>query len=121
MMGTMGRRSLELLDLLVGMYTRWRQWRSWRIGATWPWVTLCTIVLIVCVASLLGIAYCVGRKPPAPSADFGSAVVVTLAKPGVALGCGAVLVLILGACLRRIRFDRLAALPGPIRARDLSA
>jgi TPR repeat len=93
--------------------------RSHRIAPAWPQVVACCLVLVACVCLLLAVAYAVGHGPGA-SSGLRRALATTIAKPAVALGLGAVIVLIIGACLRRIWLERLVRLPGPILVRELT-
>ncbi len=90
-----------------------------RIAPAWPRVVACCVGFVVGACSLVVIAYVVGEGPSKSSA-LGKALTATIAKPAVALGLGAALVLLMMGCLRRIWFERLVRLPGPILVRDLS-
>jgi tetratricopeptide (TPR) repeat protein len=51
---------------------------------------------------------------------LGPAITATISKPAVALGLAAILVLIIGARFRRLWFERLVRLPGPVLVHDVS-
>ena len=120
-------RTRRELGVWVRWRLRWRLRRSQRIAPVWPTVVFCCAWLLLSVYFLVTIAYIAGKGSSPSSAPWkwvssalGTAITTTIAKPAVALGLGAVLVLMIGACFRRIWLERLVRLPGPILVRDLT-
>ena len=120
-------RTRRELGVWVRWRLRWRLRRSQRIAPVWPTVVFCCACLLLSVYFLVTLAYIVGKGSSPSSAPWkwvssalGAPITTTIAKPAVALGLGAVLVLMIGACFRRIWLERLVRLPGPILVRDLT-
>jgi tetratricopeptide (TPR) repeat protein len=92
--------------------------KSQRLPSTWRTVSGCALGLAIFVFLLGVVAYEVGRGPQ-PSSSPGAAIAATVAKPAVALGLGAVLVVCAAACLQRLLVERLARKPGPVLVADV--
>ena len=117
--GALDRVQPAWLEALLRKRLRSQVRRSHRIAAVWPQVLLACAGLAVSVCLLVATAYVVG-KGAGKSSALGKALSATAAKPPVALVLGAILVLVIGGCLRRIWLEVLVRLPGPILVRDLS-
>ena len=95
--------------------------RSPRYPARWPAVPRWTAGVLVAAATLVALAYLVGRNSPATPRTNAGAVLLAASSPGIslALACGA---LILGAwCCRHLALLWLAWRPGSIQVSEFTA
>ena len=113
-------RRIARRGLIVRLRLRWRLRRERRLQPAWPAVALRCVGIAVCVFLLVVIASAVGT-PAGKSTVLGKgALLTTIGKGPVAIVLAAILVLMIGGLFRRIAFEYLVRLPGPILVRDLA-
>lgn len=105
---------------LVRVRLRWWLRREKRLAPAWPAVCMRCMGIALCLLALVVIADAAGRRPASITVLGKGALVSTIAEPAVAIVLGAVFILIIGAFWRRIRFEYLVRVPGPILVRDLA-
>ena len=116
--GEVVERLRAYLGVTVRLRLRSQLRSSQRVSPAWPPMLASLLGIVASVALLVGLAYVAGARPGGHG--FLRAIDTTIAKPAVALGVGAVIVVFLGACLRRLRLEVLVGRPGPISIAELS-